>query len=58
MTAAYIHRLNVERYERLLRAETDPAKREQIMKLLAEERASDRPQHRPDRPDADETAPC
>jgi hypothetical protein len=45
MTAAYIRDLNIERYERLLRLETDPGKRERIEQLLAEERASDNPEH-------------
>jgi hypothetical protein len=34
-----IARLNIEHYRRLLAAETDPAKRAMIEKLLAEEEA-------------------
>jgi hypothetical protein len=38
---AYVQKLNVERFERLLRSVTDPDNRAQIARLLAEERAKD-----------------
>jgi hypothetical protein len=57
MTATYIRDLNIERYERLLRVETDPDKRERIAKLLAEERASDQPKDGLDGPVGAEAPP-
>jgi len=39
MTAKLVRRLNIERFERLLRTETGEAKRAMITRLLAEERA-------------------
>ncbi len=35
----FIERLNIERYQELLRTETDPAKRAILLELLAEEEA-------------------
>lgn len=35
----YVARLNIEHFKRKLAAETDPAKREMLMRLLAEEEA-------------------
>lgn len=35
----FIHRLNIEHYEKLLERTTDEAERQRILKLLEEERA-------------------
>lgn len=35
----FIHRLNIEHYEKLLERTTDEAERQRILKLLDEERA-------------------
>ena len=44
----FIHRLNIEHYEKLLQRTTDEAERQRILKLLEEERAKivDRPPER------------
>jgi hypothetical protein len=48
MIVDYVHRLNIERFEKLLLSETDPQKRLTIKELLKDERAKDHgPGHAP-----------
>lgn len=48
MIEEYVRRMNIERFEYLLRIERDPGKRATIARLLEEERATGEP----DRTDA------
>lgn len=41
MVSHFVHRENIKRFEALLRAEADAGRRAVLMKLLADERASD-----------------
>ncbi len=62
MVADYVHRLNIEHYQKLLLSEADPGKRRVIERLLADEQGQDEgagstglnaagSADRPDRPD-------
>jgi hypothetical protein len=50
MTPSDLKRLNVDRFERMLRSETDPEKLALIGRLLAEERVKDDSAYPADRP--------
>ena len=54
MPSSYIRHLNIERFERMLLAETDPDKRAQIHRRRAEERANDATPSANKSPDGDD----
>ncbi len=46
----FVHRANLERYRQELSVTTDEARRQQLLKLLAEEEAKEIPPERPRQP--------